>query len=282
MAENYLTKLLQVAGVTTTPAPDDPAAVRLALEEAAFRVGAQAMQNAASIMARGLALVTPGGDPQPVDAAWLRKFARLAGEVSTVEQTTFWARVFGLEVAFPQTISAATLETLARCDDHDLQLIRRIAPLAVNDFIVMASTTLLEDKGLTVDASSQLEELGLMRPDSGYSKTFDSQRDDAFSTVLLYRDTAIRIEHPQHDRKLALKVRRLTRAGTQICAAVAGNADFDQLMEITRLLRRRGYTVNHSALLHRAPLRNVARHSGFVEIVPFPKRAPRVPPEEVS
>jgi hypothetical protein len=273
MSQTHMDRFLRLAGFSAEEAAaraEVPPAE--ALTEAARRLAGDSLTTAAAVMERGLSLLVGVPELGAVDPGWLRRFVRLAGDVSTAEQSAFWSRVFGLELVYPDTISGAALEMLARCDDADLQLIRRIAPLVLNDFIVLASPSLLEEKGLTQDGAGQLEELGLLRPDAGYSKTFESQHEDRFSTVLLYRDTAVRVEHDQAARKLVLKVRRLSKAGAQLCAAVSGGADFEQLMELTRLLRRRGYTVNHSALINRAPLRNVARHSGFVEIVPFPKR----------
>lgn len=270
MTMTPLQKLRVAAGLPPDPGPASEEGdtvggiVRSALS------GAEA--RAAAIIERALGLVVGELADIPVAPAWLSRFVRLAGDCAAQETAAFWARLLAVELAYPGTLSSHALDACARLSDADVNLLKRLAPLACNDFIPVVDEPLLETKGLTQESAGTLEDLGLMRPEQGHLKTFESQREDRFSTVLLYRDKGLRVEHPLKERKLSLRVRRLTRGGAELMAAVSAPADFDLLMALTSHLRGCGYTVEQTTLTGRAPLRNSARHTGFVEVVPFPRR----------
>ncbi len=267
-----LQKLRLAAGLPDSDA-GAPAEGHAAETAALVRASVAAAEaRAAAIVDRALGLIVGTLSDTPVQPAWLSRFLRHAGDCATPEAAGFWARLLAVELAYPGTISSVALDAAAGLADADVALLKRLAPLACNDFIPLVDEALLEGKGLTQDAVGVLEDMGLMRPELGHWKNFDSQQEDRFSTVILFRDKGLRVEHPLKEKKLSLRVRRLTRAGAELMAAVSAPADFELVLALTAHLRACGYSVEQSSLTSRAPLKNAARHSGFVEVVPFPRR----------
>jgi hypothetical protein len=205
------------------------------------------------------------------DPDWAAAFFVHAADTADPEFSRLWARLLVQEVRRPGAVPRGVLMRLPGMSKSGLAVFRRFSAFAVNNFVVRLEPSFFDGKDLTSDNMLILEEYGLIRTNRDLNRVFQSQREDRFSTNLLYADKALRITHDHPDKQLVLSCIRLTEFGTALCRALFEEgevrSDTDYIVEVVRLLQRQGFHTSQADILERSDDQVVSRHSPFCEIV---------------
>jgi hypothetical protein len=240
----------------------DRASRRLERQEARRQI------NLESIARRAVDRV-PGAAAGAVNPHWLARFAEAAAEIEAEPLQDLWARVLAQEAARPGAISLRTLTVLR---DIAAAQVAMFARFAINNFVMRLEDAFFEGKGIPPDDLLLFEELGLLRPGTGQTKTFKSQGEDSFVTHLLYRDQVLRVTHESNKKPLALPCYRLTAAGAELAEILPVEEDSDYIVGMTGWLAKRGYRVAQARINARADRNTVTSHSPFCELYPYDRR----------
>lgn len=227
--------------------------------------------NIETILQRALRVLPEEIADGAPDQDWAAAFFTHAADTGDPEFSRLWARLLVQEVRRPGSVPRSALVRLPGVSKAGLALFRRFAAFAVNNFVVRLEQSFFDDKDLTSDDILLLEEYGLVRTNRDLNRVFQSQREDRFSTNLLYADKALRITHDHPDKQLVLSCYRLTEFGTALSRALFDEgevrSDTDYIIEVVRLLQRQGFQTAQADILERSDDQVVSRHSPFCEIV---------------
>lgn len=227
--------------------------------------------NIEAILQRALRILPETVDDGTPDADWAAAFFANASDTADPEFSRIWARILVLEVRRPGAIPRSALARLPGLSKGGLSLFRRFAAFVVNNFVVRLEQTFFDGKDLTADDILVLEEYGLVRTNRDLNRVFHSQRDDRFSTNLLYADKALRITHDAPDKNLVLACYRLTEFGTVLARVLFEEgevrSDTDYIIELVRLLQRQGFQTAQADILERSDEQVVSKHTQFCDIV---------------
>lgn len=243
----------------------DRASRRLERQEARRQI------NLESIARRTIDRLSGGGDGA-VNPHWLARFAESAAEIEAEPLQDLWSRVLAQETARPGAISLRTLTVLRDITVAQVAMFARFACFAINNFVMRLDEAFFEGKGIPPDDLLLFEELGLLRPGTGQTKTFKSQSEDSFVTHLLYRDQVLRVTHESNKKPLALPCYRLTAAGAELAEILPVEEDSDYIVGMTGWLAKRGYRVAQARINARADRNTVTSHSPFCELYPYDRR----------
>lgn len=228
-------------------------------------------RNIESILQRALRLLPEEVVEGAPDQDWAAAFFTHAADTADPEFARLWARLLVQEVRRPGAVPCGVLVRLPSLSKTVLAVFRRLSAFAVNNFIVRLESSFFDGKDLTSDDMLILEEYGLIRTNRDLNRVFQSQREDRFSTNLLYADKALRITHDNPHKQLVLSCIRLTEFGTILCRALLEEgelrSDTDYIIEVVRLLQRQGFQTAQADILERADEQVVSRHSPFCDIV---------------
>lgn len=227
--------------------------------------------NIEAILQRALRILPDEVTDGTPDPDWAAAFFTHAADTADPEFSRLWARLLVQEVRRPGAVPRSVLARLPGVSKSGLALFRRFAAFAVNNFIVRLEQSFFDEKDLTSDDILLLEEYGLVRTNRDLNRVFQSQREDRFSTNLLYADKALRITHDHPDKQLVLSCYRLTEFGTALCRALFDEgevrSDTDYIIEVVRMLQRQGFHTAQADILERSDEQVVSRHTPFCEIV---------------
>lgn len=227
--------------------------------------------NIEAILQRALRILPDEVVEGTPDQDWAAAFFALAADTADPEFSRVWARLLVQEVRRPGAVPRSVLSRMPGVSKSGLALFRRFAAFAVNNFVVRLEQGFFEEKDLTSDDILLLEEYGLVRTNRDLNRVFQSQRDDRFTTNLLYADKALRITHDQADKQLVLSCYRLTEFGTVLARALFEEgevrSDTDYIVEVVRMLQRQGFQTAQADILERSDDQVVSKHSPFCEIV---------------
>lgn len=227
--------------------------------------------NIEAILQRALRILPDDIADGVPDQDWAAAFFTHAADIADPEFCRLWARLLVQEVRRPGAVPRNALARLPALSKSGLALFRRFAAFAVNNFVVRLEQSFFDGKDLTADNILLLEEYGLVRTNRDLNRVFQSQREDRFSTVLLYADKALRITHDQPDKQLVLSCYRLTEFGTILSRALFDEgeirSDTDYIVEAVRMLQRQGFHTSQADILERSDDQVVSKHSPFCEIV---------------
>ncbi|WP_084618807.1 DUF2806 domain-containing protein [Thalassobaculum salexigens] len=234
-------------------------------------VESRRQRNIEAILQRAVRLLTEEVVDGAPDQDWAAAFFTHAADTADPEFARLWARLLVQEVRRPGAVPCGVLVRLPSLSKTVIAVFRRLSAFAVNNFIVRLEPSFFEGKDLTSDDMLILEEYGLIRTNRDLNRVFQSQREDRFSTNLLYADKALRITHDHPDKQLVLSCIRLTEFGTTLCRALLEEgelrSDTDYIVEVVRLLQRQGFHTAQADILERADEQVVSRHSPFCDIV---------------
>jgi hypothetical protein len=234
-------------------------------------VESRRQRNIEAILQRALRILPDAVADGSPDPDWAAAFFSHAADTADPEFSRLWARLLVQEVRRPGAVPRSVPARLPGVSKAGLALFRRFAAFAVNNFVVRLEQTFFDGKDLTSDDILLLEEYGLVRTNRDLNRVFQTQRDDRFSTNLLYADKALRITHDQADKQLVLSCYRLTEFGTVLARALFDEgevrADTDYIVEVVRLLQRQGFHTAQADILERSDDQVVSKHSPFCEIV---------------
>lgn len=227
--------------------------------------------NIEAILQRALRILPDDITDGTPDQDWAAAFFTHAADTADPEFCRLWARLLVQEVRRPGGVPRSTLARLPILSKSGLVLFRRFAAFVVNNFVVRLEQSFFDGKDVTSDDILLLEEYGLVRTNRDLNRVFQSQREDRFSTNLLYADKALRITHDHPDKQLVLSCYRLTEFGTTLSRALFDEgevrSDTDYIIEVVRLLQRQGFHTSQADILERSDDQVVSKHSPFCEIV---------------
>ncbi|MFX4223344.1 MAG: DUF2806 domain-containing protein [Thalassobaculum sp.] len=227
--------------------------------------------NIEAILQRALRILPDDITDGTADQDWAAAFFTHAADTADPEFCRLWARLLVQEVRRPGAVPRSTLARLPILSKSGLALFRRFAAFVVNNFVVRLEQSFFDGKDVTSDDILLLEEYGLVRTNRDLNRVFQSQREDRFSTNLLYADKALRITHDHPDKQLVLSCYRLTEFGTTLSRALFDEgevrSDTDYIIEVVRLLQRQGFHTSQADILERSDDQVVSKHSPFCEIV---------------
>ena len=205
------------------------------------------------------------------DPDWAARFFSRASDTADAEGARLWARLLATEVRRPGSVPAIALDRLPGLSKTVLATFRRFAAFAINTFVVRLPQSFFDGKDVTSDDILLMEEYGLIRTNRDLNRVFQSQKDDRFSTNLLYADKALRVTHDDPGKQLTLACYRLTEFGTALCRALLEEGDLrsdtDYIVEVVRMLQRQGFQTAQADILERSDEQIVARHTPFCDIV---------------
>ncbi|WPZ32276.1 DUF2806 domain-containing protein [Thalassobaculum sp. OXR-137] len=241
------------------------------ISERLDHVECRRQRNIEAILQRALRLLPEDVAEGIPDQDWAAAFFTHAADTADPEFARLWARLLVQEVRRPGAVPCGVLVRLPGLSKTILAIFRRLSAFAVNNFVVRLEPSFFEGKDVTSDDMLLLEEYGLIRTNRDLNRVFQSQREDRFSTNLLYADKALRITHAQPGKQLVLSCIRLTEFGTTLCRALLEEgelrSDTDYIVEVVRLLQRQGFQTAQADILERADEQVVSRHSPFCDIV---------------
>jgi len=234
-------------------------------------VEARRQRNIEAILQRAVRILPDAVADGAPDPDWAATFFSHAADTADPEFSRVWARLLLQEAGRPGSVPRSVLTRLPGVSKSGLSLFRRFAAFAVNNFVVRLDQDFFDEKDLTSDDILLLEEYGLIRTNRDLNRVFQSQREDRFSTNLLYADKALRITHVQADKQLVLSCYRLTEFGTALARALFDEgevrSDTDYIIEVVRLLQRQGFHTAQADILERSDEQVVSKHTPFCEIV---------------
>ena len=101
-------------------------------------------------------------DESQVDDDWISKWRNGAQDVSKEHMQRLWGRLLAGEAASPGTYSLHTLDLLQKLTVHDAELINRIAPYCVDQWIPKFADNSEFENNLNFEELLYLNELGLL------------------------------------------------------------------------------------------------------------------------
>lgn len=235
------------------------------------RQQARGQINLESIARRAMERMRPGA-AHAVNPLWLARFAEAAAEIEAEPLQDVWSRVLALEAIRPGVVSLRTLTVLRDIAPAQIAMFARFACFAINNFVMRLDDAFFEGKGIPPDDLLMFEELGLLRPGMGQTKTFKSQSEDSYVTHLLYRDQVLRVTHESNKKPLALPCHRLTAAGAELAEILPVEEDSDYIVGMTGWLAKRGYRVAQARINARSDRNTVTSHTPFCELYPYDRR----------
>ncbi|MBT5264603.1 MAG: DUF2806 domain-containing protein [Rhodospirillaceae bacterium] len=268
--------LFSVQGIEAVPGPETDAPL---VARTSARLDHQALRRQANldcILYRALSILPKGTDKEgiekgEIDVDWAPKMLTLAADCGDPERQAIWARLLVMEVAKPGSVPPVAAELMSRMTGEMLEHFRDLARLTIDNFVVRVDEDYLAEAGLTSNVILLLEEYGLLRANRDLSKIFRSQKEDSFSTNLLYADKILRVKADDPSMDLNFQCLRLTQAGAALAEAIAieegVTTDTGYIIEIVRLFQRKGYKVEHADILERSGPDTVRRHTSFCELV---------------
>lgn len=226
--------------------------------------------NIEAVLQRAVRILPASVDEGTVDPDWAARFFAGVADTADAHMARVWARLLVVEVRRPGAVSPAVLARLPDLSADGLRLFQRFAAFAINNFVVRLEQEFFDAKDVTADQILLLEEYGLVRTNRDLNRVFQSQRDDKFSTNLLYADKALRITHADPDKQLTLACYRLTEFGAALARALLEEGDIrsdtDYIVELVRMVQAQGFQTAQADILERADEQLVSRHSSFCDI----------------
>jgi hypothetical protein len=251
------------------PTGGDDLAQRMA--ERVDHVEVRRQRNIEAILQRTLRILPDSVDDGSADGDWAAAFFAHAADTADPEFSRIWARLLAQEVRRPGAVPRSAVIRLSGLPKRGLVLFRRFAAFAVNNFVIRLEQEFFDDKDLTADDILLLEEYGLLRTNRDLNRVFQSQREDRFTTNLLYADKALRITHDQADKQLVLACYRLTEFSTVLARVLFEEgevrSDTDYIVEVVRMLQKQGFQTAQADILERSDEQVVSKHTPFCEIV---------------
>jgi len=226
--------------------------------------------NLEAILQRALRILPDHVDDGAPDPDWAARFVTAASDTADLPLARLWSRLLVMEVKRPGAVPPIALARLPGLSREGLQLFRRFAVFAINNFVVRLDQEFFDGKDVSGDQILLLEEYGLIRTNRDLNRVFHSQRETQFVTNLLYADKALRISHDDPAKSLNLPCYRLTEFGTTLARAMLEEgelqSDTDYIVEIVRMVQRQGFQTAQADILERSDEQIVSKHSRFCEL----------------
>ncbi|UUX50737.1 DUF2806 domain-containing protein [Nisaea acidiphila] len=243
-------------------------------ERAAARVNERDLRrqkNIEAIFSLAMTMLKDNAEPDGhVDPDWSVRFIEAAADCGDRAGQEMWAALLVLEAEESGSVPPVTFRVMSMLNRSMIRWVAILAKFRINNFLVRLSDEFFGERELTGDCILLLEEYGLLRTNRDLSKVFSSQKQDCFSTNLLYADKVVRISHDDPGADLTLPCYRLSEAGTALTRAAGRlsrvEADLDYLLEIVKLVEVQGYTVAQADILSRTSETIVSKHSPFCEL----------------
>lgn len=188
---------------------------------------------------------TPPADKK-IEADWLYRWRDCAGSVSADELQAIWGRILAGELKSPGSYSYRLLEFVKNLTKDEAQLIEKIAPFVIADFIAKNPESALADENLSFTTFLVLQELGVVAGVEaiGIAKIFDSSTKGNFTRILCCHGRGLLIEHSDEKKKLELPAYLITSLGRQVIKLGKFKPNEKYLRALGTELKRAGFTVS--------------------------------------
>ena len=190
-------------------------------------------------------------DPTPVpeqnlDDDWLYRWRDYAGSVSSEELQAIWGRILAGELKSPGQYSYRLLDFVRNLTKDEANLVERVSPFVLVDFVVRKPESPLKDAGVTFDVLLQLQDLGILSGVEalGLSKTFSSNAKDRFIKILLCHGKGLLVEHENPDKTFKLGAYVVTNLGKQVIRLGKFMPNEDYLRAIGREIKKSEFKVS--------------------------------------
>ncbi len=180
-----------------------------------------------------------------VEEDWLFRWRDSASQVSSKELQALWGRVLAGEVKSPGTFSFRTLEFLRSLSTEEAEWITKLAPFVVeSDFVFKGCRSLLESEGITLRFLLDLCDLGIVNSNlQNLQKPMPSVTSSKFELGLVAYGRVLVITHEDPNKKITLKVYRLTSLGREILKLGAFKPNEPYIRKLGQAIRDQGFKV---------------------------------------
>ena len=180
-----------------------------------------------------------------VEEDWLFRWRDSASQVSSEELQVLWGRVLAGEVKSPGTFSFRTLEFLRSLSTKEAEWITKLAPFVVEgDFVFKGCKSLLESEGITLGLLLNLCDLGIVDSNlRSLQKPMQSATSSKFELGLVAYAQVLIITHEDPNKKITLKVYRLTSLGKEVLKLGAFKPNEPYIRELGQAIRDQGFKV---------------------------------------
>ena len=184
---------------------------------------------------------------EPVDPDWLNRWRENAQDVSDEYMQKVWARILTDEVKSPGRYSMATLEFLRTLSKSDAHKIAAIGPFAIDYAWIHNDERYLKEKGLTLDAVLDLQEMGILSgaESIGFSRVIFSVHAAKFIAVAASNGKALYIEHEKKERPLEVPMYRITKLGAEVLRLGDYEPVEDYLKLLAAAIKGKGFKVHY-------------------------------------
>lgn len=191
------------------------------------------------------ALINDRGIPseQQIDKDWLNQWSEYTGLISTEILQALWGRILAAEVKSPGQYSLRTLTFLKNLSKKEAELISKLAPFVIDDFVVRNMACVTEQ--LSLGSLLNLQELGILQSVEaiGMESIISSDYTDRFECFLISGKTLLIIKSPNSAQVLKLPVYVVTSLGREIVSIIDANIDKVYLHQVSQYISKQGFKV---------------------------------------
>jgi hypothetical protein len=177
---------------------------------------------------------------------WLYRWRDYAGSVSSEELQAIWGRILAGELKSPGLYSYRLMDFVRNLTKDEANLIEKIAPFVLGDFIARDHDAILENGGVTFSIILQLQDLGILSGAEalGLSLTLQSNSKDRFLKVLLCHGRGLLLEHDDATKTLDLGAYVVTTLGRQVIKLGKFIPNEDYLLAVGSKIQKSGFKVS--------------------------------------
>lgn len=190
---------------------------------------------------------------EPVDDDWTARFFEYAKDISNKELQELWAKILAGEVKRPKSFSLRTLDLLRNLTKDEAQSFSKIAKLKVssgaNPFVFKGrKDDFLEGYSVTFNDRLLLTELGLLLPDTGISRRFDTNPTDL---LILFQcgKYLIKASKKANTPEYRIPLLRFSKIGEELLNLIVNDPDEGYVKEFFFFLQSAQIEVEYSFII---------------------------------
>lgn len=197
------------------------------------------------------------GDPPTSEPSqdWVDRWRENAERVTDEQMQELWGRVLAGELKRPGTYTLRALETVKNLSKEDADLISKIAPFLLYNFIFRFEDNSFYDKhSLRFNELLELQDLGILAGVEalGLEKTFNVGVPDS-PLHLILDSLVLKISPPPGISEIKIPIYAVTKLGMQIISLAAPVQDLSYLANIRDALAPRNYRVSAHKIIEKLP-----------------------------
>jgi len=190
---------------------------------------------------------------------WVDRWRENAERVTDEQMQELWGRVLAGELKRPGTYTLRALETVKNLSREDADLISKISPFLLQNFIFRFSgESFYNNHNLRFNELLELQELGILAGVEalGLEKTFNSGTPNE-PTHLISHSLVLQIMPPQGTSEVRMPIYAVTKLGMQIISLAEPVQDLSYLANVRDALAPLNYRVSAHKIIKKLPDGNV-------------------------